>query len=213
MRVVWLTLSLLWQPFIFGSCLLLVNAEVTYANQVDLKSTHLTYTSMSALQQQLTAQPIATRIELINRFFNTFKTNTDLIVWGRSEFWATPKELITAMAGDCEDIAVAKYFALINSGVNEHVLRLAHVKVYNPAHAAIEEHLVLLYLNDTHNMLVLDNLTNEIKSLPQRQDLIHLYSFNRHGVWNPHNRPITVPLDQSRVLANWRAMLARFDRQ
>ena len=211
MRAVRFTLSSLWRPLIAGGVLLV--AGITNANQVDLQSIHRSYRSMSALQQQLTAKPLAARIELINRFFNTFRTDNDLQVWGRAEFWATPKELITAMAGDCEDIAVAKYFALVNSGVNEHALRLAHVKVYNPAHAAIEEHLVLLYLHDTHNTQVLDNLTDEIKPLQQRQDLIHLYSFNRYGVWNPHNRSITVPLDHSRVLTNWRTMLARFDRQ
>lgn len=212
MRAVQFTLSSRWRALIVGG-VLLVNAGITYANQVDLRSIHRSYRNMASLQKQLIAQPIATRIELINRFFNTFKSGSDLQVWGRAEFWATPKELITAMAGDCEDIAVAKYFAMINSGIDEHALRLAHVKVYNPAHAAIEEHLVLLYLHDTHNTQVLDNLTDEIKPLHQRQDLIHLYSFNRYGVWNPHNRSITVPLDHSRVLANWRTMLARFDRQ
>lgn len=188
-------------------------ARPAYGIKPDLKSIRSTYQSMAVLQQQLAAKPPGERIELINRFFNRFANVSDQRVWGKSEFWATPKELLTAMAGDCEDIAVAKYFALINSGIDEHQLHLAHVKAYIHGHTAIQEHLVLLYRQDNQTELVLDNLTDTIKPLPLRQDLVHLYSFNRYGVWNRHNRATITQYNSSRVLANWRTMLARFDRQ
>jgi len=180
---------------------------------LDLRQIHTSYAALAQLQRQLLGQSEAQRVAGINHFFNQFRTDTDQHVWGQAEFWATPRELFTAMAGDCEDIAVAKYFALINSGIDERRLRLAHVKAYNPGDKAIEEHLVLLYLDETLTPHVLDNLTEVIQPLQARRDLVALYSFNRLGVWNPHNQPIAARQANPRLLANWRNMLARLERR
>lgn len=198
-----------------GLLLLLAMTTATAASvsavkrNVDVQQIQTSYAALARLQRQLAGLSVAQRLERINRFFNQFRADTDQHVWGQAEFWATPRELFTAMAGDCEDIAVAKYFTLINSGIDEHRLRLAHVKAYNSVDMAIEEHLVLFYLDDRQQVYVLDNLTDAIKPFQGRQDLLLLYSFNRYGVWNSSDHAIASIHANSRVLANWRNMLAR----
>ncbi len=181
--------------------------------RLDLRQIHTSYLALARLQRQLAGQPERQRVIAINHFFNRFRNDTDQHVWGQAEFWATPQELFTAMAGDCEDIAVAKYFALLKSGIDERHLRLAHVKAYNPTDKAIEDHLVLLYLDERLTPHVLDNLTVAIRPLQARRDLVALYSFNRYGVWNLHNQLITTRQANTRILDNWRNMLARLEQK
>ena len=56
-------------------------------------------------------------LDLVNRFFNTrIRFGEDIAVWGVSEYWATPLETVRQGRGDCEDIAIAKYFTLLSAG-------------------------------------------------------------------------------------------------
>lgn len=68
---------------------------------------------------------------------------------------------VNARAGDCEDYALTKRRALINSGIPASSLRIAYVKTRRG-----EDHAILV-VNTDHGKLVLDNLTNTIKPLSQ----------------------------------------------
>ncbi len=48
----------------------------------------------------------------INGFFNSISSRKDKDFYGKNEYWATPKEFMANKSGDCEDYAIAKYFAL-----------------------------------------------------------------------------------------------------
>ncbi len=48
----------------------------------------------------------------INGFFNSISSQQDKDFYGKKEYWATPEEFMRNKRGDCEDYAIAKYFAL-----------------------------------------------------------------------------------------------------
>lgn len=64
-------------------------------------------------------------LNLVNRTVNGAMTyKSDDAVWGTSDYWATPIEMARKGAGDCEDFAIAKYWALRNLGMPDDKLQL-----------------------------------------------------------------------------------------
>ncbi len=47
---------------------------------------------------------------------------------GQKDYWATPEETLRGFKGDCEDIAIAKYFSLLRQGIplNDCDLRICY---------------------------------------------------------------------------------------
>jgi predicted transglutaminase-like cysteine proteinase len=59
----------------------------------------------------------------INHFFNTYiKYTTDTI----KDNWQTPEETLERGAGDCEDLAIAKYFMALELGLDEEDLSIVY---------------------------------------------------------------------------------------
>jgi predicted transglutaminase-like cysteine proteinase len=56
------------------------------------------------------------RLRAINAFFNLVPVGLDIHNYGQEEYWAYPAEFLRKYSGDCEDIAIAKYFALRHLG-------------------------------------------------------------------------------------------------
>ncbi len=123
----------------------------------------------------------------INDFFNNnFLFVDDMVVWQQADYWATPLELIGQGRGDCEDMAIAKYYSLKASGVAVEKLRLVYVKARTngPNGPSVQAHMVLAYYpTPTAEPLVLDNLDIEIKPASQRPDLQPVFSFNSEAIW------------------------------
>lgn len=59
-----------------------------------------------------------------NKLINAVPYRTDQEVYGVSDHWATPVEMLAAGGGDCEDHAIAKLAALKQAGVSADKLRL-----------------------------------------------------------------------------------------
>jgi len=131
----------------------------------------------------LTAKDLPEQEKLIkvNDFFNQhIRFRNDISLWGVSDYWATPLELLTKGAGDCEDYSIAKYFTLKELGVPEEKMRITYVKAVELNQA----HMVLTYFATVRSIpAVLDNLTIEIKPATERLDLKPVYSFNGSGLW------------------------------
>ncbi|MBQ4133563.1 MAG: transglutaminase-like cysteine peptidase [Desulfovibrionaceae bacterium] len=70
----------------------------------------------SRLREQTLNAGRLDKIKRVNNFFNRWPYRTDMEAWGKSDYWAKPKEFI-AKSGDCEDYAIIKYFALKDLGV------------------------------------------------------------------------------------------------
>lgn len=121
------------------------------------------------------------KLRLVNDFFNqNIRFVDDRIQWAKDDYWATPMELLTHGAGDCEDFSIAKYFTLLEMGVDDSKLRITYVK----ALTLIQAHMVLTYFESPHAVpLVLDNLKPDISLATERNDLEPVYSFNGSGLW------------------------------
>lgn len=121
------------------------------------------------------------KLEQVNNFFNrNIKFVDDLVLWLKNDYWATPVELLAKGAGDCEDFSIAKYFTLIEIGVDESKLRITYVKAldFNLSH------MVLTYFDSPQAVpLVLDNLKPNIRYATERKDLLPVYSFNGRSLW------------------------------
>ena len=121
------------------------------------------------------------KLDVVNTFFNSnVLFINDLALWKKEDYWATPLEFLSIGAGDCEDYSIAKYFTLIELGMDENKLRITYVKAVNLGQA----HMVLTYFETKRSIpLVLDNLDTEIKPANERTDLVPVYSFNGDGLW------------------------------
>ncbi|NKF52240.1 hypothetical protein G3R49_16905 [Shewanella sp. WXL01] len=120
------------------------------------------------------------KLEKVNSFFNMFRFVDDTILWGDSNYWASPMEFIGVGGGDCEDFSIAKYFTLLQLGIPEEKLRITMVK----ATSLNQYHMVLAYYDKPSSIpLVLDNLDKKIKPATKRNDLLPVYSFNGTQLW------------------------------
>jgi predicted transglutaminase-like cysteine proteinase len=124
-------------------------------------------------------------------------------LWGVPEYWATPDELIDRGAGDCEDFAIAKYFALIQAGVDEALLKIIYARLLTTG----ENHMALAYADS----LILDNLIDNIMTMAERSDLLPIVGFNRAGLWRfMRGKPKLLTRNYDR-LVRWRGVLGRIN--
>lgn len=132
----------------------------------------------------------------------------DLATWGRTDHWATPGELAATGQGDCEDLAIAKYFALRAAGVPDDRLRLAyaHLRI-GDSHEVVRAHMVLAYLPPGAEALILDSLLVEVRPVSRRPDLDVLLSFNAEGIWPGLARGL--PVREPGRLVSWQRLLDR----
>jgi predicted transglutaminase-like cysteine proteinase len=153
------------------------------------------------------------RLELINRFFNRSITFVnDHEAWGENDYWASPLETLVKGAGDCEDYAIGKFFALQAAGLPAAKLRLVYVRAMMPGigsqPAASQAHMVLAYYADpAAEPMILDNLIPDIRLASQRPDLTPVFSFNAEGLWNGAG-PQKAGNPQAR-LSRWRDVLRK----
>lgn len=121
------------------------------------------------------------KVNAVNNFFNKrIAYMEDIYAWGQQDYWATPLETLNKGAGDCEDFAIAKYFALEQLGVPQNSMKITYVKSTQFS----EPHMVLLASKyEGGSPVVLDNMT--LKAVPylKRADLTPVYSFNEHSLF------------------------------
>jgi len=97
---------------------------------------------------QLVAQQREAAVErqlaAVNDFFNAqVAWRDDREVWGQVDYWASPLEMLAKGAGDCEDLAMGKYFALLGLGLPEASLRLVYVRAQYQGR--VQAHMVLAW--------------------------------------------------------------------
>lgn len=147
----------------------------------------------------------ANMLSMVNEFFNrSIYYGTDQEVWNEKDYWATVFEMFSCGAGDCEDIAIAKYITLKLLGVPDDQLRVAYVKLKSTN----EAHMVLFYYDsvDSDNPIVLDNLVSSLRPLSRRPDLINVFSFNLTDLWAGD---IPQGVDPTQRLSRWQNYLEK----
>lgn len=116
---------------------------------------------------------IFTKIQIVNSFFNKYSYLTDEQLYKKNDYWATRKEFIINGGGDCEDFVVAKYFTLLELGIDESKLSILH-GIYKSQY-----HVVLAYQDSVNSdVYILDSSTNKILLLTEKDDFLILYTLN-----------------------------------
>ena len=131
-----------------------------------------------ALAASLEHAPLTRRLAEVNAFFNRWPYREDKDVYGVAEYWATPAEFAVS-SGDCEDYAIAKYYALRHLGVPAARLRVA--TVWNRTRG--EAHAVLVAYGDEAEVFILDNFSDRVRprdAYPQYDLLLYV---NEEAEW------------------------------
>lgn len=160
----------------------------------------------------LAGNTVPEKLRGVNDFFNhRIRYENDSAIWGQSDYWATPLEMLWKGSADCEDFAIAKYFSLKALGIAPANLRLIYVKarIGAPSSEQFQAHMVLAYYaTPTAEPLILDNLVSDIRPASARPDLVPIFSFNSEGMWLAGAGPDSHASNTSR-LSRWRDLLIR----
>lgn len=121
--------------------------------------------------------PRAAQLRAVNRFVNRFAYRTDLNIYGRADYWATPRQFF-ANGGDCEDFAIVKYLTLKALGWRQNNLRLVVLidRRKRQAHAV----LAVYHQGRRH---ILDNQFRRVMSDSQIRHYRPVYSINERNWW------------------------------
>jgi len=173
---------------VFSICTTIVLAESFAPNEAMVHQIKKQYGDKAAQRIRLWKQLIKSnqhktdyqKLRIVNRFINTIRFINDKQHWGRTDYWATPLEMLITNGGDCEDFSIAKYFSLRSLGISSKKMRLVYVKAtkLNQAHM-----ILAYYAKPDSEPMILDNLDKKIKLGSERTDLIPVYSFNGDYLW------------------------------
>jgi predicted transglutaminase-like cysteine proteinase len=157
------------------------------------------------------------KLRQVNEYFNhRIAFYDDMVVWGQSDYWATPAETLAMGRGDCEDFAIAKYFSLQLAGVPIEQLRIVYVKArIGGSRSSIQQaHMVLAYYpTPDAEPLVLDNLITDLRPASQRSDLTPVFSFNSQGIWTSISGSDKAAAGGVGRLSRWQDLLQRARRE
>jgi len=153
--------------------------------------------------------PVVGQLQGVNQFFNQRVTwQSDVAIYGVSDFWATPAETLGKGKGDCEDFTIAKYVSLRHLGIPSEQLRLTYVRLQRPAGRS-QAHMVLAWYKEPGaTPLILDNANPRVLPANERRDLKPVFSFNSDALWVGESSQTTDVAPSSR-LSQWRQMINR----
>jgi predicted transglutaminase-like cysteine proteinase len=150
------------------------------------------------------------KLKAVNDFFNKIKYLPDRKVWKKKDYWAAPFEFMGVGAGDCEDYAIAKYFALRALGIPDEKLKITYVKLKQKRKKYEEAHMVLNYYHKPNSTpIILDNVNKKLKLATKRTDLKPVYSFNASGLWAAQNKTKSLKSQGENKLKKWQSMMSR----
>jgi hypothetical protein len=117
------------------------------------------------------------------------KPVSDIQQYGLDDYWASPLEMLTSHAGDCEDYAIAKYVALQAAGLAPDDLRLVIVRDlrHQATHAVLAVH-------QDGEWLLLDNRTLVMVSANEVRGYLPLYVLDQGGVRAVASAPTQAPM-------------------
>jgi len=100
--------SLLTRFLFRVGCFLLVVAWLLPTEAIDYTALQATFQKLGGRSQTFTdwqnfirdnsASPVKEKLDLVNQFFNRrVMFNSDLVIWGQEDYWATPMETLAKM--------------------------------------------------------------------------------------------------------------------
>ena len=135
------------------------------------------------LREKIKDAPVMEQMKAVNTFFNKWPYKTDIVLWRVEDYWATVREFVRK-SGDCEDYAIAKYYALRSLGIPASQLRIVAVieKIRGIGHA-----ILVVFVND--NAYVLDNLSSMVLVHSRLTNYEPKFSVNEEFRW-AHVKPL-----------------------
>lgn len=118
------------------------------------------------------------KLEAVNNWVNQVRYDSDMHIYGMSDYWATLYQFVGKDKGDCEDYTIAKYYILKDLGVDPHKMKFTYV-VYRSKNGRLIAHMVLSYLKtpnpkSKNDILILGNNNPRVLPASQRPDLIRM---------------------------------------
>ena len=162
------------------------------------------------LLDQLANADLITKLREVNDFWNGVRYGSDIKVWGKKDYWATPFEFLLKDRGDCEDYVIAKYFTLKKLGVDTKKLYFVYVRVRGRR----VPHMVLAYYETPDAVpLILDSINYKIFPASQRKDIVPVYTFNGDLLarYADHSKK-GLTLKNRKVRRKWEDLLHRMKR-
>jgi len=126
------------------------------------------------------------QLKKVNAYFNRWPYRLDIDVYGRSDYWATPREFLQ-LSGDCEDYSITKYYALRTLGFDTQNLRIVLLKdtIRNISHAVLAVKL-------GEETYILDNLSDLVLPHAKYEHYVPQFSVNEFYRW-AHISPGSIP--------------------
>ncbi len=140
------------------------------------------------------------KLEAVNKFYNGVRYMSDIKVYGKKDYWATPWQFLGKDKGDCEDYVISKYFALIYLGVDSKKLFFTYVKSSKFKAA----HMVLTYFKTPRSEpLILDNNNHKIFPASKRKDLTPIYNFNGESLYRANRSGTGTKVSGQKAHKKW----------
>lgn len=115
-------------------------------------------------------------IDEVNSVVNSsIEYTSDEKLYGKADHWANFKEMSSTLAGDCEDYALLKYWALRKAGVPAEDM---HILVFYDQIVRI--HHAVLIVNKNGEELMLDNRTHRMIKLNLMTDILPNFAINEN---------------------------------
>lgn len=119
------------------------------------------------------------RLGLINRAVNlAISATSDEAQWHATDHWSSALETLQSGRGDCEDYAIVKYVALLDSGMSEADLKIVVMRNIFPN----EDHAVVAARVDDE-WLILDNRTLTLVRDTALARTVPVFVLDQAGVW------------------------------
>ena len=142
---------------------------------------------------------------------NNIRWSSDKEMYNVEDYWATPYETLKKERGDCEDIAILKYFLMLKAGVSVGTLRISFVKMLQQGKQLA--HMVLCYYDDPEDdSFVSDCINPKLLRFNERADLTLVYGFNHDNLW-VGNSKMPAGVNPEQALKTWKDVRARMSEE
>ncbi len=142
----------------------------------------------------------AEKLKAVNDFFNEVRYSSDIKLYKKNDYWATPWEFLGKDKGDCEDYVISKYFALLYLGVESKKLFFTYVR----STKFKAPHMVLTYFKTPRSEpLILDNNNRKIFPASKRKDLLPIYNFNGDSLYKASKTGTGKKIKQTKSHKKW----------
>lgn len=140
------------------------------------------------------------KLKVVNDFYNEVRYGTDMKIYHKKDYWATPWEFLGKDRGDCEDYVISKYFALLYLKVDPKKLFFTYVR----SKRFKAPHMVLTYFKTPRSEpLILDNTNRKIFPASKRKDLIPIYNFNGDLLYKASQKGTGKKIKRNKTHKKW----------